>query len=195
MDIQPNQFYHIYNQGNNKEPIFFKRENYLYFLRNFRSKIAINVDILSYCLMPNHFHFLVHTTEQSVIKRRNGIVELTALMDGFRRLESGYAQAINKQEQRSGSLFRQKTKVKLIEDTSKDYLFSVFNYIHQNPVKAGLVKKMENWEFSSFRDYAGLRDGTLCNKELAKLCIDYSEHNFVKESNSYVDKEKIKLIF
>jgi putative transposase len=194
MEIQPNQFYHIYNQGNNKEPIFYSRENYIYFLKNFRNKVAINVDVLAYCLMPNHFHFLVHTTEESIVKKKVGIVEITALMNGFRQLESGYAQAINKQQQRSGSLFRQKTKVKLIEDTSKDYLFSVFNYIHQNPLRAGLVERMEDWEFSSFLDYAGLRNGTLCNKELAKLYINYSDSNFMEESKSYVDKGKIRLV-
>ncbi|HWZ22426.1 MAG TPA: hypothetical protein VNW06_07205 [Cytophagaceae bacterium] len=149
---------------------------------------------MAYCLMPNHFHFLVHTTEESIVKKKVGIVEITALMNGFRQLESGYAQAINKQQQRSGSLFRQKTKVKLIEDTSKDYLFSVFNYIHQNPLRAGLVERMEDWEFSSFLDYAGLRNGTLCNKELAKLYINYSDSNFMEESKSYVDKGKIRLV-
>lgn len=40
------------------------------------------------------------------------------------------------------------------------------NYIHQNPVKGGLVKSMEQWEFSSYRDYTNLRTGTLCNKQL-----------------------------
>ena len=194
MNIQPNQFYHIYNQGNNKEPIFFKRENYLYFLNHFRSKVAINVDVLAYCLMPNHFHFLVHTNEKSGVSKKLGSLEMTALTDGFRKLESGHAHAINKQEKRSGSLFRQKTKMKLIENTSNDYLFSVFNYIHQNPLKAGLVKRMEDWPYSSFLDYAGLRDGTLCNKELAKLYINYSGSSFISDSNAYVDKEKIKLI-
>ncbi|MDA3778747.1 MAG: hypothetical protein PF487_00705, partial [Bacteroidales bacterium] len=43
-----------------------------------------------------------------------------------------------------------------------------FNYIHQNPVKAGLVKNAVDWEFSSAVDYAGLRDGKLVNKPLAK---------------------------
>lgn len=194
MNIQPNKFYHIYNQGNNKEQIFFNRGNYLYFLSHFRSKIAINVDVLAYCLMPNHFHFLVHTNESSVVRKKLGSIEVIALTDGFQRLESGYAHAINKQEKRSGSLFRQKAKMKLVQDTSKDCLFSVFNYIHQNPLKAGLVKRMEYWEYSSFSDYAGLRNGTLCDKEFAKLFIDYSESNFIADSNFYVDKEKIRHI-
>lgn len=194
MNIQPNEFYHIHNQGNNKEQIFFNRGNYLYFLSQFRSKVAINVDVLAYCLMPNHFHFLVHTNERSVVRKKLGSLEVIALTDGFRKLESGYAHAINKQEKRSGSPFRQKTKMKLVQDTSKDYLFSVFNYIHQNPLKAELVKRMEYWRYSSFSDYAGLRDGTLCDKELAKLFIDYSESDFIADSNFYVDKEKIRHI-
>jgi len=46
-------------------------------------------------------------------------------------------------------------------------LLTCFHYIHQNPWKAGLVSKMENWKYSSFSDFAGFRDGTLCNKQLA----------------------------
>ena len=96
-------------------------------------------------------------------------------------LLSSYTRAINKQEGRSGSLFRSKTKAKdgwideLITVGSKqehrlfrhdnDYAYQCFHYIHQNPVKARLVRRAEDWKYSSARDFAGLRNGTLCNKE------------------------------
>ena len=57
--------YHIYNQGNNKQKIFFRRENYLYFLNKIHEYIIPYGDVLAWCLMPNHFHLMVyvHTLE------------------------------------------------------------------------------------------------------------------------------------
>lgn len=110
MQLIENKLYHFYNQGNNKDDIFFSRENYLYFLKNFRKFVLPYCDVLSYCLMPNHFHFLINTNKESLVEKKVGGLILTALNNGFRQFLSVYAQAINKQEGRSGSLFRQKTK-------------------------------------------------------------------------------------
>ena len=105
-----------------------------------------------------------------------------------------YTRAINKQENRSGSLFRESTKAdcsncfKGINPShflnngtiqiplnlhEKQYPQVCFDYIHQNPVKAGLVKRNIDWEFSSALDYAGLRNGRLINKELANEYVDF----------------------
>ena len=99
-----------------------------------------------------------------------------------------YTNAINKQQKRSGSLFRRKTKAECvncpngitpsfitengiikinIQDPEKQYPQICFNYIHDNPVKAKLVKNITDWQFSSAKDYAGLREGKLVNKVLA----------------------------
>ena len=65
-----------------------------------------------------------------------------------------------------------------------DYPFICFHYIHQNPLKAGLVKRMEDWEMGSFQDYAGLRNGTLCNRKIAQelLCIPSNPEEFIELS-------------
>jgi REP element-mobilizing transposase RayT len=104
MQILENQLYHIYNQGNNRDLIFFKRENYSFFLTKFKKYISPTCKVLSYCLMPNHFHFLIYTTIDSIKKKKIGSLEISMLMVGFKQLLSSYAQAINKQEERSGSL-------------------------------------------------------------------------------------------
>src|SRR5690606_17178905 len=129
MKIVPNEFYHVYNQGNNREKIFFDRSNYIYFLKLVRSKIFPFKEILSYCLMTNHFHFLLLATDVSARTKKVGSLDVSLLMDGFRQLLSSYAHAINSKKNRSGSLFRQKTKTILIEDKTEDYLSNVFNYI------------------------------------------------------------------
>ena len=106
-----------------------------------------------------------------------------------------YAQAINKQRKRTGSLFQQKTKAKEIDDSDEQYLLVCFNYIHQNPINAGLVSKMEDWGFSSFRDYAGLRKGTLCNKSLAQQLVSMEFERFMEESYEVIDEFKLEGIF
>lgn len=195
MKFEAHNLYHIYNQGNNREPLFFNTGNYLYFLKSVRKFISPSCDILAYCLMPNHFHFLVNTTDTSVISRKVGSLEMSELAFGFKSLQSSFAQAINKQEKRTGSLFRQKTKAKCLTDgslkgynikdlsrTTSDYATTVFHYIHQNPMKAGLVNRMEDWPFSSFSDYAGLRNGTLCKQELAYQWLNINQATFLKDS-------------
>ena len=152
--------YHIYNQGNNREPIFFEEKNYIYFLRKVRKHLLPHLHILAYCLMPNHFHFLAFTKTH---------FDYQKYATGLRVLLSSYTKAINKQEKRSGSLFRQNTKFKNISDANEEYFYGQYclHYIHQNPLRAGLVSKIEEWRFSSYPDYIKIRNGSICNKELA----------------------------
>ncbi len=72
MQLISDNLYHIYNQGNNNQIIFKKREDYLAFLYKTRTFLLSHCDILAYCLMPNHFHFLVNITEKSVEKIKIG---------------------------------------------------------------------------------------------------------------------------
>jgi len=178
MNFTERSIYHVYNRGNNRQLIFFSRENYLFFLRKMRSELLPFCDFISYCLMPNHFHWLI------LVKDRPGITETNdkdirqtarsgqtgpLLIRKIANLLSSYSQGINRQERSTGGLFQKKTKAKKIMSmddlivlnnkrfSPHDDLFTCFNYHHQNPLKAALVKRLEDWEFSSFRDYAGLR--------------------------------------
>lgn len=195
MTYSENRLYHIYNQGNNKQPIFFNRENYIFLLKKVRHTIVPHCDLLAYCLMPNHFHFLINTNQESIKKVKVGIVEMSQLSKVLRVMLSSYTKAINNQENRSGSLFRQKTKAKLLDESDAEYPFICFNYIHQNPMKAGLVQKMEDWEFSSFRDYCGMRKGTLCNQLLAEKKVDFDRNNFHLESYAVIPDNALGFLF
>lgn len=85
-------------------------------------------------------------------------------------LLSSYSQAINKQNETTGSLFQQKTKAKILSETiegkKESYLENCFFYVHNNPFRAGLVKNLDDWPYSSYLDYIKLRNGSLCNKEM-----------------------------
>lgn len=209
MHFEAYTVYHIYNQGNNRQNVFPREENYLFFLQKMRTQIIPYADFLCYCLMPNHFHWLVYVKPKGAelfLPRRLAGGDSSAqisnepvyanylprqnLNQAIGILLSSYTRAINKQEGWSGSIFRQETKAKSgwIDEfitvdryrtgrfdfrafPDNDYGFQCFHYIHENPVKAGLVKQAADWLYSSARDFAQLRQGTLCNQELAKTLL------------------------
>ncbi len=197
MHFQKNRIYHIYNRGNNRQKIFFNRENYLYFLGKIRDKLNPHCEILAYCLMTNHFHFMIQANENSIKTKIVGKVESNVISEGFRQILSSYSQGINNQERRTGSLFTQNTEAKELAAIEIDFETSItcFNYIHQNPYAALMVDKMEDWEFSSFKDYLRLRNGTLCNQKLAKEILKLNDETFYSESYKVLNEEKLANIW
>ena len=195
MEFFENELYHIYNRGNNRQQIFFKPDNYLYFLNKVRKFLLPHCDILAYCLMPNHFHFLINADSRTTSTKIIADKEKNILSEGIRMLLSSYTQAINKQNKTSGSLFQQNTKAKAITKDSNLYDLLCFHYIHQNPMKAKLVEKMEDWVYSSFKDYCGLRKGTLCNQELAFRLLDFDKKTFYEDSYRIINNDDLKNIF
>jgi len=179
MKFEPNNFYHIYNRGNNKQPILFLKENYLFFLSKVRKHLSPLVDIIAYCLMPNHFHLMVYVPEKhstrsanlSCLENSHYEYDDKAINKNLGIILSSYTKAINNRYGKTGSLFQAHTKAKNVSKHQQQ-AFTCFHYIHQNPLKATLVNKMEDWEFSSYQDYLGIRNGTLCNKQLAFELLD-----------------------
>jgi putative transposase len=245
MNFIDEHIYHIYNRGNNKQLIFFKDENYRYFLRKARSSILPLADILAFCLMPNHFHFMVmvhshssdhfvpasaldsgqtsphhfvpasaldsgqtnphHFAQESV--HDSGKLNIHPLVGKIAHMLSSYTRAINIQENRTGSLFTKKTKAKDITEgeTSKRvkgfhpgqsvYALNCFHYIHQNPLKAGLVKKMEDWEFSSFREFSkGIPDGIINQKRVQEI-IGFDIESFREQSYDILNEKDVEGIW
>ncbi|MDY6800397.1 MAG: transposase [Bacteroidota bacterium] len=190
--------YHIYNQGNNRQKIFFNRDNYLFFLKKIKVHIIPYSDILAWCLMPNHFHLMVRLNRVVLEPHTEGFA-LSETLGCQRTLNQSigimlrsYTNAINKQQNRTGSLFRKETKAEClncpngitpsfyntefktqiqVDCPERQYPQVCFNYIHQNPVKAELVKTETAWEFSSAQDFAGMRNGALVNKTVASEYI------------------------
>ena len=193
MVFSQNELYHVYNRGNNKQRIFFNEKNYIYFLKKVRKFILPYCEILSYCLMPNHFHFLIYAVEQTIRNKLIGRQEKNVLSEGIRNLLQTYSKGINKQNNSTGSLFQQTTKAKII--SSIDHGVRCLHYIHQNPVKAKLVRKIEDWPYSSFSDFIGKRNGTLCNKKLAFDLLKMNPETFYHDSYRRLTSEKIQDIF
>ncbi|GAB1855842.1 hypothetical protein MHTCC0001_06770 [Flavobacteriaceae bacterium MHTCC 0001] len=137
--ITQDSYYHIYNSGNNKEDIFIEEKNYNYFLQLLKKHIIPIADILSYCLLKNHFHLLVKT--------KSDISDKT-ISKGFSNLFNAYAKAINKSYNRSGSLFKDRfSRIKIEND---NYLKSLIIYINTNAVHHGFSKSFKDYKNSSY---------------------------------------------
>ena len=170
--LQAGNYYHVYNRGNNRQLIFFERENYIYFLRQLRNHLIANgVDIIAYCLMPNHYHLLVYLNTDRFSK----------LMQAF---TLSYVKAISKRYQRVGSLFQ--GRFQAIHVDTEEYLLYLTRYIHLNPVSANIVEKAENWEFSSYQEYIDLRQGNLPKIEVVRAKFQSADayRYFLEDSTS-----------
>ena len=148
VEFRADHCYHLYNRGVNRGPIVFCDENWGFFIRRLRRYFTPDhAEILAYCLMPNHYHLLVYLKTDDLGQRV------------MQPLSVSYTKAINKQQRRVGPLFQGPFHAAWVDRDA--YLTHLSRYIHWNPVAAGLVKRPADWAFSSYRDYVGLRAGTL----------------------------------
>jgi putative transposase len=164
------------------------------FLKNIRKFIYPCADILAWSLMPNHFHLMIHANEKTTAIVKAQPVAINALTEAIRLTLSSYTKALQKHRNFTGSLFQQKTKCKCIDNGSIHYGITTFHYIHQNAYKAGLVQKAEEWEQSSLLDYLGLRNGTLCNQELAILLLDIKKETLLDDTYKMIPDSDLKMI-
>ncbi|RLD08148.1 MAG: transposase [Chlamydiae bacterium] len=186
-EFVPDNFYHIYNRGNEKKIIFHDRQDYFYFLKKIKQyKKLSQVKIICYILMPNHFHFILSEPEEDLNAGR-----LTTESDAFKSnrlreplkapgasisrfmylLQMSYAQYFNQKYNSSGHVFQGRFQSILIN--RDDYLEFLSCYIHLNAFTAGLVKLSSLWQFSSLPDYLFLRNGSIPDKEFLPVGEEY----------------------
>ena len=151
MKLELNNYFHIYNRTNNDELLFKEEGNYEYFLNQYQKYLSGYFDTVTYCLMPTHFHFLVKVVSD----------QYKSLQQAIATFLSAYTKAINKRYNRHGSLFQPGTKPRLIDDDS----LTVITYIHQNPVRAGLVNTLENWHHSGYGEIIDLNKKQIVNQK------------------------------
>lgn len=164
--LKSDQFYHIYNRGNNGENIFLEEKNYSYFLDLIKKHLLPVVEIYAYCLLKNHFHILLKTKiEQDENK----------ISQGFSNLFNAYAKAINKAYNKTGSLFQ--TRFSRNRITSEDYLRSLILYIHLNPKHHGFITDYHDYPHSSYDALISNKRTELRRTEVIKLFDDLN--NFI----------------
>lgn len=196
MRFEADALYQVYNRGNDGITVFYEPTDYHFFLHKMRAYLRPHCHLLAYCLMPNHFHFLLRPTLAGASDDESPSSVRQPLTRGLATLLSSYSQALNPRLQRRGALFQPKTKSKPLDGLFQlaHYPATCFHYIHQNPVRAGLRPTLADWPYSSYRDYAGLRGGTLCNQRLAAelLGLPTGATAFIAESAASIDRERVR---
>lgn len=145
------QYYHVYNRGAGKQRIFFIEDNYQYLVQlmaGYARKYYVTV--IAYCLMPNHYHFMLRQESDRPLSKFINV------------LFSTYAQAVNIQQGRSGTLFEGRFQYKLVADLT--YVLQLTRYIHLNPMKAHLASCPEEWPYSDYKAWAGMSEPVLGDK-------------------------------
>ena len=142
---QQGMYYHIYNRGTGKTTLFQEPTNYQFVTEKLKKYSRENqVTVIAFCLMPNHYHFMV---------RQDGDKEAGNIPQS---VFNSYSKAYNKKYSRSGTLFEGRFRAKPILTSS--HLQHLCRYIHGNPVKDGLVTDPIDWPYSNYASWLGQRD-------------------------------------
>ncbi|MBL8031689.1 MAG: transposase [Candidatus Doudnabacteria bacterium] len=192
-------YYHVYNRGNGRSTIYHDSSDYEQFLK--RCKLVLGMrtsapldargrslriqsfekdtfSVLAYCLMPNHFHFLI---------RQNTEISVDRFVT---KLCTSYAAYYNKKYNHVGHIFQDAFKAKLVD--SDEYVTYLSAYVHNNPTNA------LEYPYSSFPDYVGDRAGTLCDKATVLAYFNDSAgdyRNFVLGYNEQYEAKISHLLF
>ena len=192
--MEADKYYHIFNRTNNKEFLFKEEENYRFFLEQVKKYIVPIADIFSYCLMPNHFHFVLRIKGDNKLKvfvekcsKINQIKDLQGFenLEGltskfisqqFSNLFNSYTKAINKKYNRKGSLFTPRFKRK--EINAEEYLKQVIIYVHLNPVHHRVSSGFEIFPHSSYRSIISNKATLIARNEIIELFDDLKNFKF-----------------
>ena len=213
--FENNYLYHIYNRGTEKRNIFLDKIDYFQFIHylyefnntnsllnlsrdikidggstSFNRKRDLLVDIIAFCLMPNHFHLVLRQLKD------NGVSKF------MQKLGTGYTMYFNTRNERAGVLFQ--GRFKAISVNKDNYFLHLINYIHLNPVEFiepqwkerkilnGVETKnfLENYRWSSYLDYIGIKNfPSVINK---KIITEYfkTADNYKKFANQWFNQDE-----
>jgi putative transposase len=176
-DFEEGKYYHIYNHAVSESLLFRNDEDYIHFLK-LMSKFFNHTDfsILSYCLMPNHYHFLMQQKKD------------IPLFIYFNKLCHEYSLYYNKKYEIKGTIFRSKLQHIMINNDA--YLGYLCSYIHLNPVKAGLTSMPENWNWSNYSEWIGEKTGSII--DLMQRDLLFATAQVYKDYVNNLDKERIE---
>lgn len=194
LKLQENNYYHIYNRGNNNQDIFFDVDSYYHFLRLYERYIEPFAETFAWCLMKNHFHFLIFVKplEQISLNKlyytTTKVPKKIGIIHQFSHLFNAYTQAINKKFKRSGSLFEKSFERKIVE--SERYFKNLIYYIHSNPVRHNFTNNLALYPWSSYGSVISTQPTKI--KRNSVLNIYNSKEEFINYHSTQQDITNVK---
>lgn len=158
ISFESGEFYHIYNKAVRNDKLFLSDENYRFFLEKFRQYTRGIVSVYAYCLMNNHFHFLI---------RIDNDVDSSTVIEGMRKFFISYSKALNNYVNRKGTLFER--HLKRIKIESEEQLIWTIYYIHRNPWHHFITENYEKYRWSSYPAILSEKETNLKRKEVLDL--------------------------
>jgi REP element-mobilizing transposase RayT len=164
------------NRGRRRETIFPKKEDYIAFIEILKETVsAWNIKIVAYCLMFNHYHLLVQTPEGNLSRC-------------MRHINGVYTQRYNRRNRHDGQLFRGRYKSILLD--SDNYLTALVRYIHHNPLRAGIVSRLDDYVWSSHKGYLSKSSQwNWLDKEIFFELLTHDKSKRLKEYKDFMNKE------
>jgi len=179
-------YFHIYNRGINREKIFYEEAHYIRFMRQYKKLLRDHVETYAYCLLPNHFHFLIRIRDSNIPGFEHEVSTRLNI------LFSQHALSINRERNRYGSLFCK--SFKRIKIKSEFYLQNLTVYIHRNPLNHKISNDFVKYRYNSFQEIIRRKSG-LVNVEEVIGFFGSSEEFILKhiEEDSHVFLGKLKI--
>jgi REP element-mobilizing transposase RayT len=151
-----NTFYHVYNRANENLKLFYDEDDYKKFLRTFNKYLNGSVDFYAYCLIPNHFHFLIKTKQEE--KNYSKV---------FSDFFNSYSRYLQVKHDLKGNIFNRPFKRLPISDYN--YFIQAVYYIHSNPTHHNLSQDFKEYNWSSYKLILVPNNSNLKKKELLEI--------------------------
>lgn len=170
--FEKSHFYHLYNKAVRKDKLFYDEENYRYFLNKFHFYNREVFSVYAFCLLKNHFHFLIKIDENT---------NSETVSEQLRKFFISYSKSFNKQQNRKGTLFEK--HLKRVRINSEEQLLWTIYYIHRNPIHHGISTNHERFKWSSYPVILSEKKTNLKRKEVLRLFsgkeefIDFHQRN------------------
>lgn len=175
--------YHIMLRGIDKRNIFLDDEDRMKFIEKLvKAKVVADFKLYGYCLMDNHVHLLIGEQEE--------------IGTSIKRMTVGYVQWHNNKHGRTGHLFQNRYMSEVVETES--YLINVLRYIHQNPVKAKIIKHAKDYEWSSYHQYLSVYKGqsSFIDQQLIKSYfanqVNFEEYMNTQTEDEFLEYKPVK---
>ena len=176
--LENGNYYHIYNRGINSDILFKENKNYEHFLNLYDTHIEPIAETYAWCLMKNHFHFLVRLKEEAEIQTERKILP----SQSFSNLFNAYTKAFNKSYNRHGALFERPFKRKSIDNES--YFQNLITYIHNNPVHHKICENPIEYPWSSYITCISDKPTKLKRKKVIEMFNDIENFKYVHQLKS-----------